>query len=217
MAQSAPKKDFLSKVKFEAGQTLFEEDATADVFFVVDQGLVQLTKRVHTAFCGLGTLGVGDVIGEEAFFPASCYGYTALALEETRCLRVVGAQFEEMVLRSPEIAIRLLRKLALRLVHSQFRLANFTLLSPTARLLHQLLAELDRAENVDTVPIPFDLPDVLGVERGALDACMVGLAKERLIILGSKEATFTIPDRAAFERYLTFLELSDRFDRLQPS
>ena len=215
MAKTTENRDFLSKVDFAADVVLFEEGAEADVFLVVEAGVVQLTKRVHSQTCSLGTLVVGDVLGEEAFFPDTKYGYTARAIENTRCLRVVGRQFEEMVRRSPEIAVRLLRKLAMRLIHAQFRLSNFTLLSPTARLMHQLIAEKERAKN-DSAPIPFDLPEVLGLERGALDEMMRTLVRERLVELTKNGDTFSIPDRDAFERYLTYLELRDRFERLDP-
>lgn len=214
MAIAKAPKDFLSKVEFARDAVLFEEGTDAAVFFVIEGGLVQLSKLVHTQRCGLGTLGIGDVIGEEAFFPEAKYGYSAIAVESTRCLRVVGAQFEEMVRRSPEIAIRLMRKLALRLVHSQFRLANFTLRAPLARLMHQLLAEADRAGSANDVPIPYDLPDVLALERGALDEMMRVLMRERLLAAGEKPSTFTIADRSGFQRYLAFLELRDRFERL---
>ena len=159
---------------------------------------------------------VGDVLGEEAFFPDTQYGYTARAIENTRCLRVVGRQFEEMVRRSPEIAVRLLRKLAMRLIHAQFRLANFTLLTPTARLMHQLIAEKERAPNAETVPIPFDLPDVLGLEKGAVDSMMRTLDSERLVELSKNGDAFRIADGEGFERYLMYLELHDRFGRLAP-
>lgn len=213
MAKTTENKDFLSKVDFAADQVLFEEGSDADVFLVVEAGVVQLTKKIHSQTCSLGTLVVGDVLGEEAFFPDTKYGYTAKAIENTRCLRVVGRQFEEMVRRSPEIAVRLLRKLAMRLIHAQFRLSNFTLLSPTARLMHQLVAERERASN-DTVPIPYDLPEVLGLEKGALDGMMRTLVQERLVALTKKGDAFQIPDRDAFDRYLTYLELRDRFHRL---
>lgn len=215
MVQTKDNKDLLIKVEFNSGDVLFREREPASALYVIDVGSVLLSKRVHSLTTQLETLTVGDVLGEASLFPDAKYPASAVAMEKTRCLRVAGKQFEEMVRRSPEVAFRFMRKLALRLIHSQFRLSNFTLTAPMARLMHQLLAESARAGDKAAVPVPFDLPEVLCVETGALDDMMRTLIREGLIAMG-EEGTFTLPDRAGFERFLTFLELNDRYSRLAP-
>jgi CRP-like cAMP-binding protein len=209
-------KDLLRKVEFQAGQTLFTERDAAEALYVIDAGSVKISKRVHTLPCHIEVLSVGDVLGEAALFgPDATYRVRAIALEPTRCLRVLGQQFGDMVLRSPDIALRIMRKLSSRLMHSHFRLSNFALRSGMARFMHQLLAEHERAEDKSAVPLPYDLPDVLSTERGAVDEMIRTLIKERLVLVSDK-GTFTLLDREAFDRYLTYLELHDRFGRLDP-
>lgn len=206
-------RDLLTKVEFSAGQTLFEESDPAVALFVVDSGSVRLTRTVHELPCHIETLGVGDVLGESALFPDTTYRVRAVALEPTRCLRVVGAQFGEVVRRSPDIAFRIMKKLALRLIHSHFRLSNFALLTPMARLMHQLRAETERANNQGTTPLPYDLPEILSLERGAVDDMIRRLIRERLVEVDDKGG-FTITDQEAYDRYLQYLELHERFGRL---
>jgi CRP-like cAMP-binding protein len=207
-------KELLRKVEFPAGEQLFSQDDPAEALFVIDAGSVQLSKRVHSTTCAIGTLGVGDVFGEAALFGESPYTVTAVALEHTRCLRVLGAQFGEMVRRSPDIAYRFMKKLALRLVHSQFRLSNFALRTPIARLMHQLDAEVGRAGTSDGIPLPFDLPDVLSLERGAVDELIRRLINKGYVSIDG-DGNFSIDDLDGFRRYLTYLELRDRFERLE--
>ncbi len=214
MAKAKGSKDLLTKVEFKAGYVIFEEKSEADAVYVIDAGSVSLTKLVHTQTCQLETLGVGDVFGEQALFSSTTYPCTATVVDKTTCLRVPGSQFEELVKRSPEIAFRFLKKLSGRLIHHQFRLANFSLRQPTARLMHQLKAEVVRAEDKSSVPMPYDLPEVLCIERGHADAMIRTLIRERLLEL-NKNGTFSITDPAGFERYLTYLELTDRFDTVE--
>jgi CRP-like cAMP-binding protein len=211
MTQAKKSKDLLTKVEFKAGHVVFDEGQEADALYVIDGGSVQLNRLVHTQSCKLETLGVGDVFGEQALFPATSYPCTAIVVERTTCLRVPGAQFEELIKRSPEVASRFLKKLSARLIHHQFRLANFSLRAPLARLMHQLRAEVMRAEDRRAVPLPYDLPDVLCMERGAIDRMFRGLIRERLVEM-TGQGTFALLDPAAFERYLTYLELKDRFE-----
>lgn len=206
-------RDLLTKIEFGTGELLFDEADPADALFVIDSGSVKVTKMVHGLACTIETLGPADVLGEAALFPDITYGTRAIALEPTRCLRVLGAQLGDVVKRNPDIALRIMRKLSVRLIHSHFRLANFSLRRPIARLMHQLRAETARAENPGQVPLPYDLPEVLSLERGAVDEMIRTLMREGLIEI-NEDGTFRLPDGDAFDRYLGYLELHDRFERL---
>jgi CRP/FNR family transcriptional regulator len=210
---TAKKPDLLAKVDFKKGETIFTEGDAAEAVFVVDQGSVRLSKNIRTASCNIETLSIGDVLGVSAMFPNASYSITAVAIEPTICLRVTSRRFDEMMRKSPEISARIMSKLAARLIHSHFRLANFSLMDPMGRLIHQLLAETDNADEPDAVPVPFDLPEVLAVERGAVDSLIRRLLEERHIKIAA-DGTFKIVDRSAIDRYLTYLELHDRFERL---
>lgn len=197
-------RDLLTKVEFKTGEVIFEEADTSDALYVIDSGSVKVTKSVHGLPCHIESLGAADVLGEAALFPEASYGIRAVAMEPTRCLRVMGAQLGDVVKRNPDIALRIMRKLAVRLIHSHFRLANFALRQPIARLMHQLRAEVDRADDSTSVPLPYDLPDVLSLERGAVDDMIRQLMREGLIEV-SDAGTFGITDIEAYDRYLSYL------------
>jgi hypothetical protein len=59
-------------------------------------------------------------------------------------------------------------------------------------------------------PIPFDLPEALASEKGHIDAALRGLVAANLIELDGGGG-FRIPDIAAYDRKLRYLELADRF------
>jgi CRP/FNR family transcriptional regulator, cyclic AMP receptor protein len=206
-------RDLLTKVEFQTGELLFGEDDVAEALFVIDSGSVKVTKTVHGLSCHIETLGAADVLGESSLFPETAYGTRAVALEPTRCLRVLGAQLGDVIKRNPDIALRIMRKLSVRLIHSHFRLSNFALRRPMARLMHQLRAERARSEQADAIPLPYDLPEVLSLERGAIDDMIRTLMREGLVEV-DEEGTFRIAEPDAFDRYLAYLELNDRFERL---
>ncbi|MBN1945427.1 MAG: Crp/Fnr family transcriptional regulator [Bradymonadales bacterium] len=213
MVKSTTTKEPIRKIECKAGATLFREDQPAEALFVVESGYLQVSRNVHSMPCQIESLSEGDVLGEHALFADQPYQSTAVAVEDTVCLRIPAGQFVEMLQKSPDLALRIMKKLASRLIHLQFRLANFTLRSPLARLMHQLLAEVETANTEREVPVPFDLPEVLALERAAVDDLIRRLIREGLISV-DENGNFTIDDLDGFQRCLTYLELKDRFERL---
>ena len=60
-------------------------------------------------------------------------------------------------------------------------------------------------------PIPANLSDALGIEVGELKRLLSGLVRDELITVDQR-GDFQIVDPDAYDRYLKFLELNDRFE-----
>lgn len=204
----------LQRAEFRSGQVIFQENTPAMALYVINSGSVTVSKLIHSTPTCIETLGVGDVFGEAALFADALNTVTATATTACSCLMVQAFQLNDLVRQSPDVAFRFVRKMAVRLMHGQYRLANFALRNPLARLMHQLKAEDARAPDNAAVALPFDLPEVLSMERSAVDHYMRTLINEGHVALG-ENGTFTITDRIAFGRYLTYLELNDRFERVE--
>lgn len=198
---------------YEPGTVLFREGEVGKRIYVINEGRIKLTKRVHQTESLIEVLGPGEFCGELALVTEAPHPVSAIVLEAAKLLIVDAKQFETMVRSNAEIALRMMRKLAGRLTEAQFRIVNFQFRRPMARLLHQLKWELAVTEEGSPPLIPDDLAEVLGLQSSHVKELIEAANKEGLIKIG-KDASFEIPDLNAVEQYLAYLELKDRYEHL---
>lgn len=183
--------------------------------FVLKSGRVRLQKRVHDQTVVVGELGAGAFCGELAMINEQPRPVTATVTEDASLIKLEADQFEEMVRKNPDISVRMLKKMGKRLNESQFRVSNYSLRSNEGRLLHQLRHEAEQAGDGDgltgSTPIPDDLAAVLSIDIGELKALLNEFIDRELIAIDA-DGRFEIPDPAEFDRYLSYLELKDRYD-----
>ena len=100
---------------FRAGEVLFREGEVGEEMYVIQSGLVAITKRTGEVERPLATLGRGEFLGEMAILNGKPRTATATVVEDARCLVFDGATLETMITKNPEIALRLIKKLSTRL------------------------------------------------------------------------------------------------------
>lgn len=183
--------------------------------YVIKSGRVRLTKKVHDAEIVVEELSNGEFCGELAMLGSAQRPVTAVVIEEASVIQVKSNQFEDMIRGNTDIALRMLKKLTQRLTEAQYRVSNLILRSDTARVLHQLRAEaLQETGKVEALtPIPDNLADVLAMEIGQVKRVLNQLVRDEMITV-DKRGYFQIIDPPAFDRYLQYLELHDRFGDL---
>jgi CRP/FNR family transcriptional regulator, cyclic AMP receptor protein len=199
---------------YAPGTVLFQEGDPGTEVYVVQTGRVRVTKRVFRTDVVVEDLGKGDFCGELALVMKTTRPGTAVVIDEAQLLVIPADQFEEMVSSNPAITLQMLKRLAARLTRAQFRLSNFALRQPLARLLHQLRAEWKVAhlQGRDGLAlVPDDLAQALGMETGEVAGILERAVKDRIIGLDD-DGTFNIPDHDAYDRLLSYLELRDRFE-----
>ncbi|MFB6374425.1 MAG: Crp/Fnr family transcriptional regulator, partial [Bradymonadaceae bacterium] len=202
-----------SVVQCPAGTVLFREGETGKNMFVVKSGRVRLRKSVHNSDVVVDELGAGAFCGELALINDQPRPVTATVIEDASLLKVGAGQFEKMVRKNPDIAVRMLKKMGQRLTEAQFKVSNLILRTPEGRLLRQLRQEAIRAGDDDDptskAPIPDDLADALALEIGEVKELLNGLVNREMISVDDK-GYFEIVDPEAYDRYLSYLELQDR-------
>ncbi len=199
-----------------AGTILFREGDEGNRMYVIRTGQVRISKRVHDTEITIEELGAGEFCGELAILGQHLRPTTALVVQDASVIQIDVAQFEAMVKGNSEIALRMMKKLAQRLTESQYRVSNLILRTSKARVLHQLRAEAQRGLRADStaqqpVLIPDNLADVLAIEIGELKLILNQLVRDELIMI-DKRGQFEIVDFEAYDRYLRYLELHDRFE-----
>lgn len=199
---------------FEPQAVLYRQDDAADRLFIIHSGAVRITRRVFREEFTVETIGPGHVCGEVCVIGATTYPETAVAMDTVEALVVAADEVEDLLRQNGDVAVNVARRLAARLSWAHFRLANFALRSSLARVMFQLRAEALRRGAVKRrawAPIPWDLPDVLGTERGTVRSCVRRLADDGLIAI-DPNGQFSIVDLSGYDRLLSYLELQDRFD-----
>jgi CRP-like cAMP-binding protein len=202
--------------EFRAGDVLFREGERGEVMYVIQSGLVQLLKRVGDEERPLATLGRGEFLGEMAILNEKPRTATAVVLEDARCLVIDGKTLEAMITKSPEIAMRLIKKLAGRLDSADELIQILLLPDPKARVMLGIKrhAEAFGEATPDGVRLNVAAPD-LAREVGAReeDVLEVIMRLERLRIAWEDElGSIVVADVGRLLEFMEFLEMPRRFE-----
>lgn len=97
------------------GTWIFAEGSLGTEMYVIQDGQVEILKRVGEEDRRLTVLEKGDFFGEMALLEGLPRAAGARALSATRLLEINGATFTQILQENPEIAVRMMRKLSHRL------------------------------------------------------------------------------------------------------
>jgi CRP/FNR family cyclic AMP-dependent transcriptional regulator len=177
--------------------SLFAQSQTADAVFLIDEGLVKLTKTNETgAKIILAICGPGQLIGEEALSEnAQTYYTEAVALTSATVQRIPGRTVSAAIGSSPELGSALIGYL----LHQKLLLAEkvelLCLKDVEHRILHYL-AELSnllpQGANGDGHQIPItqlELADLIGATRETTSTTLNQLERRGLLRLSRRLLT----------------------------
>ncbi len=123
---------------FEAGQTVFDEGDPGSVLYVIQAGMVELMRSGPDGPRLVARLSPGEFFGEMGVLLGEPRSVRAVAVSDSRLIELDAATFEEMCVAQPEIAIRVIQRLAARVIDLEQRLAALgvdDLLRPIVRVL----------------------------------------------------------------------------------
>jgi CRP-like cAMP-binding protein len=104
------------KKTYSPGDILFQEGDSGDTFYIVQKGLVEISKETEDEETVIATIGPGEVIGEMAMAgEPSERSATARSQTETACLQFSKKQFDHLMEQSSEFRNRVLSILCTRL------------------------------------------------------------------------------------------------------
>jgi CRP-like cAMP-binding protein len=102
-------------VRYEAGEPVFVEGDVGATMYIVQSGKVQLFRDVEGEAHVLGELEKGDFFGEMSILEGMPRTSCAKAVEAAELIEINSTTFDKMIKGNIEIAIRMLRKLSIRL------------------------------------------------------------------------------------------------------
>ena len=97
-----------------AGEVIFHEGDLGTEMYLIQEGKVEILRLTSEGPQRLALLEKGDFFGEMSILDELPRTATAAAVTDARLVEINGATFDEMLRANPEIAIRIMRKLSLR-------------------------------------------------------------------------------------------------------
>ena len=110
--------------RFSAGDVIFHEGDLGTEMYIVQEGKVEILRLGSEGPQRLALLERGDFFGEMSILDELPRTATATAASDARLVEINGATFDEMLRANPEIAIRIMRKLSLRVRQADERLGQ---------------------------------------------------------------------------------------------
>jgi len=187
---------------------LFDEGDVGDVVYVVQAGQLELTREGPDGPRLISRKGPGDLIGEMDVLLGSLRTTSARALSDSCVLQLDGATFEAMCIEQPEIAIRVIQRLAARAKNLERRLAALggdDLLRPIVRVLLRHAGPETGKNGLRKVSLALrDLAREAGLSMLETHRALTQLVDRKLVKLA--EDTLLVPDH---ETLAAALELAD--------
>jgi len=103
------------KVSFKKGIVIFSEGDLGNEMFIIQNGKVRIYKNIDGFDQTLTVLEKGDFFGEMSVLEGMPRSASAEAEEDCELIKINSANFVAMIKSNVEIAIRIMRKLSLRL------------------------------------------------------------------------------------------------------
>ena len=99
----------------EAGDQIFAQGDLGTEMYIILEGEVDIIKHIAGESHHLSHLEKDDFFGEMAVLENVARSADAIAKTDVRVLVINGSQFDEMLRKNPEVAVRIIRKYSQRL------------------------------------------------------------------------------------------------------
>lgn len=111
-------------VRVASGEMVFADSEEGNTMYIVQKGRVRLFREIDGQRRSLGEMEKGDFFGEMSILEGLPRTSSAEALEDSELIEINSTTFDKMIRGNIEIAIRMLRKLSIRLREAERKLAE---------------------------------------------------------------------------------------------
>jgi CRP-like cAMP-binding protein len=139
---------------FSGGQQIFDEGDGGSVLYIIQSGEVELSRGGPSGRHTVARLGPGEFFGEMSVVLGESRTARAVAVCKTRLLELDGETLEAMCVERPEIAIRLMSRLAARLIDSERRLSALGVDDLMRPLVRAMVRRAEPSDADDGIRMP---------------------------------------------------------------
>lgn len=205
----------MSPLEVESRAMIFQEGMPALGLYILCRGKVKIAKRTRAGHSQiLKLLGPGEILGEKTLFDQEAYTCYAKTLEPSLLMVIPRSQFLHFLRRHPDVALRLIEKLAHESKVFGDRLVEITSRSARERVARALV-ELGQAFGEETaagwdigVELPRgELAEMAGVSTETAIRILSDFRERGLVALPGRRILITNRDelRALAHPFRTFL------------
>ena len=179
---------------YEKGDYIFFEGDRSHSVFIILNGRVKLVK--HSAEGKnviIRMVTTGEMFGESAIFDRKPYPSSAQTMEKTLTLCIKRSDFYILMMKNPEIAIKLIGELGVRLRESYDMIQNLAAQNVQKRIASLLMKFIQRANDPAKNGIKFefdltrqDIADMTGTTVESAIRTMSRFRKSGLISMDGK-------------------------------
>ncbi len=180
---------------YEAGQMIILEASEGEQCFFVTEGSVKITRLSNEGReVILAILNDGDFFGEMSLLDGESRSANVIALDDTKVLTLNRNDFLLVIKEYPQIAIQLLKEMALRLRKSDRQIASLSLSDAEKRIALCILRIAEEQGviqkghvSIPKVPIQQDIANMSGTSRETVSRALKLLEKEGFIQRNGRE------------------------------
>lgn len=209
-------------VECKRNSTFYFAHEQSDSIFLVKQGRVKLTRTsAEGREVILDILAPGEIFGELAVTGEELRTHSATALDDAMVCIITRQEFEDLLKRHPEMALKVLKLVGLRRRELEMRLEDLIFQPVAARMVLTLLWQARRhgkPEAGDSVSLPLtqkDLAHLVGASREAVAEQLAVFKTQGLLRTGYR--SLVLVDPKGLMRTLTSdadMELPDLLNRV---
>jgi hypothetical protein len=156
MATPQPFKDYI--VRYRRGERVYSAGDPGTEMYIVQSGAVTIFTEVDGRRIVMATMEKGDFFGEMALIESSPHSSCAEAEADCELIEINSTLFDKMIKGNIEIAVRMLRKLSIRLRDATRRLEAMTAAASAVPAAAPAPAASAAASMAQTVPPPAAAP-----------------------------------------------------------
>jgi CRP/FNR family transcriptional regulator, cyclic AMP receptor protein len=194
--------------RWSSGEVIFREGDAGDTCYVVQDGCVRVTRNHSDGrTITLAELRSGDLFGELAMFDSEKRSATVEAAEETTGVALLAGDMRRILMRHPDIAIKLLSAFAERLKEANERISRQSFQTVASRVAGVLLAHTETieadghtAQNVLIRSTRAEIAQLAGSSRESVSRFLATLERAGLVTCGRGKVV--VHDPAALRRYI---------------
>ncbi len=198
-------------VELSAGDFLFRQNEKGNTLFVILEGSIQLSHRIHSTERLVGTLEAGEVVGEKAILGEGPHRrtFSATSVRESSLLEFGFDDLKVLQKSWPDFTAKLLSLVVRRLDKSNVLVSILQLPDPTERVVEYLLFMHIYFGIKDKAGIRFvsTLPEIASnanAEEAFVARCLSHLIKKD--ILKKTPDGYQISDEQALSEYIPHLK-----------
>ncbi|MHB8792677.1 MAG: Crp/Fnr family transcriptional regulator [Thermoleophilia bacterium] len=191
------------KRRLKKNTVIFHENDPASAFYLVKSGRVKIYKTgPEGREQVLSILGDGQIFGDVPAFDGGPYPASAATMTDSEIYLIRSEDFQALVRRHPEVALKIIRVLGQRLRQSMELVRDLSFKQVPHRLaglLVKLAGEYGTESEAGLlIELPLsrqELADIVGTSRETITRELKKMEREGLVLIDRRRLTISDPER----------------------